>query len=167
MIHIRRGVPLRSHPDDVSCHHPLQKLLQTLFPVLMKKKFTLPPSIFLSPLSRFLSPVKLSSLYSYKAIHKAAVPRCAWCAKSVKVKRHLSAARIGCNTAHLLPSLLLLSSSLCLPKIGQLWTMWPQVTGGEGLHTITPTHTHTLCQVCSYCVAKSRVCLRLDDNFSS
>lgn len=97
------------------------------FTCVNEKEFTaitLHSSIFfsLSLRSRFLSPVKLSNLYSYKATHKAVIPRCA---KSVKVKRHLPAARIGCNTTHLLPSLLLLSSSPCLPKIGQLWTMWP------------------------------------------
>lgn len=71
--------------------------------------------------------------------------------QSGKVVKHSSHARFWCNTTHLPPSLLLLSSCPCLPKIGQLWTMWPQVTG-EGLHQ----HTRRQQQVWSHCGASQK-----------
>lgn len=72
------------------------------------------------------------------------VSSCACCAA------HESAARIWCNTTHLPPFLLLLSSSPCFPKIDQLWTMWPQV---DSRRRLTPTHIHRQAHNASYFVA--------------
>lgn len=49
-----------------------------------------------------------------------------------------------------------LSSSAALPKIGQLWAMWPKVKGGKGLHTHTKVCMITLKQGLSPTMALTR-----------
>lgn len=109
----------------------------------------------------FLSSVKLSTRRCTK-LSFPGVPAVPASAQSVKVKDISPEPGSDVIQNISLPPLLLLSSSPCLLKIGQLWAIWPQV---KGLHRNTPTHGGRCAALCSF--SKKEACSGPENCFCS